>query len=382
MPVRRSTSSTTIGRRAIRWRCSWDSAGYNTRAFASAHAFLAAAGSAVDGCALFDVRLPDMNGIELLSRLRTIGSRLPVVVITAYADIRLAVEAMKAGASDFIEKPYTADAILASIDRALSNAARSAADAGAVAAALERFARLTDREREVFDLLVGGLQNKQIGHRLGISPRTVEVHRAHVLEKMQAANVSQLVRIGLAAGLAGRGDVLNPIRPAVAGRGLRSAPDTRFGDIGLIFIASDRAVGNPPEGGLRMDVSARPGTVYVLDDDPGVRDSLGVLIEAAGYHARVFASGRELLAQSSALSDGCLLLDISLPSESGIDIFHRLRAEGVHIPVIFMTGRAALIDKALAVGDNVQVIEKPMSHLTLLRSLRTALKRDRASSSA
>ena len=185
------------------------SAGFNTRAFATAGAFLAAAPAAVTGCALFDVRLPDMNGIELLSQLRAIGSRLPVVVITAYADVPLAVEAMKAGASDFIEKPYAADTLLAGIDRALSSAARTGVDAGAVAAILERFARLTEREREVFALLVAGMQNKQIGHRLGISPRTVEVHRAHVLEKMQAANVSQLVRMGLTAGLA----------PGLAGRG-------------------------------------------------------------------------------------------------------------------------------------------------------------------
>jgi FixJ family two-component response regulator len=130
-----------------------------------------------------------------------------------------------------------------------------------------------------------------------------------------------------------------------------------------------------------MDVNAKLGTVYVLDDDPGVRDSLSVLIEAAGYRAKVFASGRDLLAQSSALSDGCLLLDISLPSESGIDVFHRLRAEGVRLPVIFMTGQTALMEKAAAAGDDIQVLEKPMSHLSLLRSLHAALHRDRAWSS-
>jgi two-component system response regulator FixJ len=178
-----------------------ETAGYPSRGFARAGDLLLAAGSTIRGCGLFDVRLPDMSGIELIGRLRDLSCRIPVVVITAYGDVPLAVKAMKAGAIDFIQKPYRDEEILESVRAALAGAGRNAAEAGRIADTIACYNRLTDREKDVFALLVTGLQNKQIGHELGISPRTVEVHRAHVMDKMRAMNVPQLVRMALASGL-------------------------------------------------------------------------------------------------------------------------------------------------------------------------------------
>lgn len=176
-------------------------AGYDTATYDTASALLAAMPLPERSCGLIDVRLPDMTGLELLDRLRTAGTALPVVIMTAYADVPLAVQAMKAGAVDFIEKPYAGDVVLRSVGQALRQADRLADAAHYAAAVMSRFERLTPRERDVMALMVSGLQNKQIGHRLDISPRTVEIHRSRVMEKMGAASLSHLVRMTLSGRL-------------------------------------------------------------------------------------------------------------------------------------------------------------------------------------
>jgi two-component system response regulator FixJ len=185
-------------------------AGFATATYASAGALLAAAPLPERSCGLIDVRLPDMTGLDLLGHLRAAGTALPVVIMTAYADVPLAVQAMKAGAVDFIEKPYAAEVVLQSVRRALQQADQLADAAHSHAAVLSRFQSLTPRERDVMALLVGGLQNKQIGHRLDISPRTVEIHRARVMEKMAAASLSHLVRMTLTSEL--------PLDPPLPGK--------------------------------------------------------------------------------------------------------------------------------------------------------------------
>jgi two-component system response regulator FixJ len=178
----------------------FESAGLACRTYDSARAFLGVAAGLRDGCVLTDVRMPEIDGLALQRRLRDMGVRLPVVIMTGHGDVPIAVQALKAGAVDFIEKPFDDELVLAAVRAALA-ASRSArareAEAEGVAA---RLASLTPRERQVLDRLVAGQPNKVIAFDLGASPRTVEVHRARVMEKMGARSLSELVRMVLSTG--------------------------------------------------------------------------------------------------------------------------------------------------------------------------------------
>jgi two-component system response regulator FixJ len=168
------------------------------RTYPSAVAFLEAADLA-PGCIVTDVRMPEMSGIELVRRLKAAGRRDPVIVITGHADVPLAIEAMKAGVADFIEKPFDDEVLLGAIRTALRDGdAPDQVDAEAAEAA-KRLATLSVREREVLDGLVAGRANKVIAFDLEISPRTVEVYRANVMMKTGAGSLSELVRMALAA---------------------------------------------------------------------------------------------------------------------------------------------------------------------------------------
>jgi two-component system, LuxR family, response regulator FixJ len=176
--------------------------GYAAEAFASAETFLAAYRPGQGGCALIDLRMPGMDGLALLDRLREGGSALQVVMVTGHGDVPLAVKAMKAGALDFIQKPYTNDTILELIKRALSARPQSGYADLVPEEVRVRAQSLTPRERDVLEQLVVGRPNKIIAHELKISPRTVEIHRANVMRKMQADSLSHLVRMAMAARLA------------------------------------------------------------------------------------------------------------------------------------------------------------------------------------
>lgn len=171
--------------------------GFEVRAFESAPKLLAAIDKTTRGCVLTDVRMPEMDGLELQRRLA--GHMLPVVVMSGHGDIPMAVQAMRDGAVEFVEKPYSDDTILHAVARAAALIEPRARMAAGKAEAQARMARLTPREREVLDRLVEGMQNKAIAHALEISPRTVEIHRANVMEKMEARSLSDLVRATLAA---------------------------------------------------------------------------------------------------------------------------------------------------------------------------------------
>jgi two-component system response regulator FixJ len=181
----------------------FDSAGLPVVTYDSAAAFLAVAPELVGGCVVTDVRMPSMGGIALLKRLREIGVALPVIVITGHADIALAVEAMKSGAVDFMEKPFDDEAMLRAVRSALLRHGQSIEEGQARAAIRQRLATLSGREQQVLEGLVAGLANKRIAHELNISPRTVEIYRAHVMTKMEAASLSELVRMALVAGVSG-----------------------------------------------------------------------------------------------------------------------------------------------------------------------------------
>jgi two-component system CheB/CheR fusion protein len=176
-----------------------DRAGYPVRAFASAQAFLESYHQNERGCLLTDLRMPGMNGFELLAQCVAAGHQLPAIVFTGQGDIATAVQAMRAGAVDFIEKPINPDALLACIDRTLQQAATPDEHHARQSAAALRLAGLTRREKEVMALVVDGHANKNIAFRLGISQRTVESHRAAVMKKMGAASLSDLVRIDMVA---------------------------------------------------------------------------------------------------------------------------------------------------------------------------------------
>jgi len=172
------------------------SAGLAVRLYDSAPAFLAGLSGVQGGCLITDIRMPDMTGIDLLHQLRAKACGLPAIVITGHGDVALAVEAMKAGAIDFIEKPFDEEAILTAVQAALE---RGAGDGGDAAAIAERLASLSERERQVLEGLIAGHPNKTIAYDLGISPRTVEVYRANLMTKMEARSLSELIRMAILA---------------------------------------------------------------------------------------------------------------------------------------------------------------------------------------
>jgi len=176
-------------------------AGLEVRVYESAAALLENFDTAQSGCVVSDVRMPGMDGIQLLRHLRKKGVTLPVIIMTGHADVALAVGAMKAGAVDFIEKPFSDDVLLAAIAAALKqqgNPGQSVSEA--VMQVRSRLGTLSEREKQVLEGLLAGLPNKTIAYDLGISPRTVEVHRASVMKKLNATSLSQLVRMALLAG--------------------------------------------------------------------------------------------------------------------------------------------------------------------------------------
>jgi two-component system, LuxR family, response regulator FixJ len=172
--------------------------GLKTREFVSAMAFLAECRAAWSGCLLLDVRMPGLSGLELQKRLLELDIRLPVILLTGHADVPMAVRAMKLGAVDFLEKPFNEQELLDRIQRALALDARQRAEQEASRALTARGQTLTDREREVLDLLVAGKLNKVIAAELEISERTVEHHRASVMRKLSARSLAELVQFGAA----------------------------------------------------------------------------------------------------------------------------------------------------------------------------------------
>jgi two-component system response regulator FixJ len=175
------------------------SVGLRSALYASAPEFLAAPMRG-PGCVVVDVRLPGMSGLELLERLARKGQALPVIVMTGHGDIPMAVRAMRAGALDFIEKPFHDQALLDRIHEAIERSSRLQDDVGERDRLLRRHALLTHREKEVMSQVVDGRPNKLIADALGLSIRTVETHRAHIMDKMQAKSLSHLVRMALEVG--------------------------------------------------------------------------------------------------------------------------------------------------------------------------------------
>ncbi len=178
-----------------------ESAEFEVETFGSGADFLDRLDPKRGGCIVLDVRMPGLSGLEVQRKLAEKGISMPVIIITGHGDVPIAVQAIKAGALDFIEKPFADDVILESVRRALEQGRRNERDASSAAEIEARLARLTLRERDVLEQLVIGNPNKIIAYELGISPRTVEIHRARVIEKMEARSLSHLVRLAMTAGV-------------------------------------------------------------------------------------------------------------------------------------------------------------------------------------
>ena len=178
-------------------------AGFKARGFDSARAFFDVLTDIDSGCIITDVRMPEITGIDLLKKVKDVKPGLPVIVITGHGDVALAVEAMKIGAVDFLEKPFDDDGLITAVKAALSGAADSGKRQAELGAIKDKLSALSNRERQVLEGLVAGHPNKTIAFDLGISPRTVEIYRANLMTKMAANSLSDLVRMAMLAGILG-----------------------------------------------------------------------------------------------------------------------------------------------------------------------------------
>ena len=181
-------------------------AGYPVETYPDGTHFLKAVTRATPGCVLLDVRMPDIDGLEVQATLAQRGIALPVIMLTGHGDVVLAVRAIKAGAEEFLEKPFERGVRIAAIDAALARAARNGRAEVAAADAVIRLAALTPRERDVLDGMILGRPNKLIAFDLAIATRTVEVHRANLMEKLSARSLSDVLRIAFSAGLGHKQD--------------------------------------------------------------------------------------------------------------------------------------------------------------------------------
>ena len=189
----------TASRESLQWLI--ESVGLNAKTYGAPRDFLDSFLPGEAGCLVLDLRMPQMSGIEVLKRLRDGGHKIPVIMITAHGDVPTVVEAMKGGAVEFLEKPFNNQVLLDRIHQCLGDDAKARAEEAKHADTLMLLASLTPREREVMTLIVDGNSNKQIARILDISPKTVEVHRAHIMEKIKANSVVELVQMAIACGL-------------------------------------------------------------------------------------------------------------------------------------------------------------------------------------
>ncbi|MEN3288081.1 MAG: two-component system, LuxR family, response regulator FixJ [Bradyrhizobium sp.] len=178
-----------------------ESSGFDVTLFDSAQGFLDALAGLAFGCVVSDVRMPGIDGIELLKRMKAARSSCPIVIMTGHGDVPMAVETMKLGAIDFLEKPFEDERLTTMIESAIRQAEPTARDEAVTQDIAARIATLSPRERQVMDGLMAGLSNKLIAREYDISPRTIEVYRANVMTKMGANSLSELVRLAMRAGV-------------------------------------------------------------------------------------------------------------------------------------------------------------------------------------
>ena len=325
-------------------------AGFAVRVHESATEFLKIAPSITNGCLITDLRMPDIDGVELLKRLQAIDALLPAIVITGHGDVQMAVEAMKNGALDFIEKPFSDEVLIESIGRAVDKAAAERENDAVLEQIRQRLDSLSERERQVLKGVVAGHPNKVIAFDLGISPRTVEVYRASLMGKMQARSLPDLVRM-----------VMDPGRTPV------SEPSTC-----LDLAQSRRRPGFYLFGIVcrghaeRTERSMSTGRLLVVASDPDVRRSLVFALEAEGFEV----TERDALPPLSWTSDhrfDCTVLDQRvLKGEAYESLAFCIRAH----PVVLLAARPL----AWLVEWVAQIVETPVIEDALVNAVRLAMQ--------
>ena len=280
---------------------------------------------------------------------------------------------MRAGATDFLEKPYAEDALLASVRTALRRDAEAAGADDDVRRINAQLAELTPREREVLDRLLVGRQNKQIAYDLGISPRD---GGNPPCPGDGEDGREQPVAVGPPNPDGAWRQPRHPLTvrsrriPPVTGGWIRRSPYSAQCSESIDFVTRWEALCNSNTL-TSWDVVA--GTVFIVEDDIGVRDSLLALLQAAGWRTMAFGTGGEVLRCSGTLNEGCLLLDICLPDYDGFEVLTSLRRAGVGLPVIFMTGEERRAEQARAAGIGAfAVLQKPLSEAPLLAAIARA----------
>ncbi len=320
-------------------------------------AFLDALPAATAGCIVTDVRMPGIDGMELLRRLQESGIPMPVIVMTGHGDVPLAVEAMKLGAVDFLEKPFDDNALLSAVRTALSRNHADSERESRKAEIQERLTTLSPRERQVLEGLVAGHPNKTIAFDLGISARTVEVYRANVMTKMQRRQSFRTRPHGAA------GQLLT-----------RTALDLRQGDgvAGMASCASQSANVRAeacPSLQPRWRWNARFSSSTMTRRSSA---ALKFALEIEGFAVSTFPTADALMADGMRKRWGCLVIDYNLPETDGLHMLAELRDHGVTMPAILITSNPGPQIRQRAAAAGVPIVEKPLIGNGLIDAIRNA----------
>ena len=358
------------------------SMGYPARPYGSASEFLDDwRNDPAPGCLVLDVQLPGLNGLELQETLRGAACPISIIFITGHGDIPMSVRAMKAGAVDFLAKPFQDEDLLRAVREAIDRDQERQAEFAEREAIAERYATLTPREREVMALVVAGLPNKRIATELGTSEKTIKVHRGRVMEKMQVESVADLVRASQKLDLGPRVAVAmsdaSCLHVSVAGRrhGTKVQCAKRLARRKVDGVPNITPCDALYQGRQQSMPECRP-LIAIVDDDPSVRRAVERLVRSFGLQAESFQSGEGLL---RALADsrrfGCAVLDVQMPGMSGLEVQRRVVHLGIELPLVFITAHESetIAELAMAAGA-VGFLQKPFSDESLIELIRRALR--------
>ncbi len=343
------------------------SVGLSTRLFGAPAELLQAPLPDAPGCIILDVRLPGVSGLDFQDQLSRQGIALPIVFVTGFGDIPMTVRAMKAGAVDFLSKPFRDQDMLDAVTAAIERDRRRRSDTSVLDDLRAAHATLTAREEEVMRHVVAGLMNKQIAGELGLSEITVKIHRGNVMRKMACerspTSSVRRKRSGSASPEVGEANLCMMAvraRPAHNGDGPRGDPSTRAPCV------------------HRSAFMPSTPRVAVIDDDAGVRSSLTSLIRSLGYEARAYRSGPDFLAETADGDPDCLITDIQMPGMTGDQLQSALIAAGRRFPMIFMTAfpTAATRERVMAAGA-CAYLDKPVEPDAIASHIAAALAHGR-----